>query len=203
MEAQEVLKVYYYPYSSLKTKARKVEAINNTIRALCQGMMSSMYEFNGVGLAANQVGLLVRVIVIDTDQAGARGDMRTTKEYQHSGVPVAMINPEIIWSSEETFFADEGCLSLPGVTVNVKRYKSVRVKYLTLHGQEHEVEADGLFGECIQHEIEHLDGITLMEHLSPLKRDIMMKKMTKKIQTLQYRKGLVIVDGRAVYRNFI
>lgn len=204
MEENTVLKVYNYPYPSLISKARKVEEIDDNILTLSQNMINAMYEFNGVGLAANQVGLLVRVIVIDTDQAGGRGDVRTTRVQDHNGVPVTMINPEITWASEETFFADEGCLSLPGLTVNVERYKKVRVKYLNLHGQEHEVEAEDLFGECIQHEIDHLDGITLVERLpSPLKRDMARKKMAKKIQTLKYREGLVVKDGRAIYRNFI
>ena len=129
-------------------------------------MFETMYKAPGIGLAAPQVGVSERLIVLDV----ADGEERR---------PMVLVNPEIVWRSGERATAEEGCLSLPGQFADVTRPQAVKVRYLTEHGEERVLEADGLLARCVQHEIDHLDGILFVDHLTALKRNMIMRKLIK------------------------
>ena len=130
-------------------------------------MFETMYDAPGVGLAAIQIGVAKRVVTIDTSKEEGVRDARV------------FINPEIVWSSEERRVYDEGCLSIPDYYAEVERPDRVRVRFRDIDGNEQEIEADGLLSTCIQHEIDHLNGVLFIDHLSKLKRDRVIKKFTK------------------------
>jgi len=130
-------------------------------------MFETMYKAPGIGLAAIQVGVPARMVVMDLSKREAESE------------PKVFINPEITWSSEETSKYEEGCLSIPEVHEDVERPARVKVKYLDLDGNLHEEDADGLFATCIQHEVDHLNGVLFIDHISKLKRDRTIKKFTK------------------------
>jgi peptide deformylase len=166
MELLTVLKV---PDPRLRMKAQPVVKVDDEIRELLQRMLAVVQTQDAVGLAANQVGILKRLVVIDF---GPEVHPR----------PLLMVNPEIISRSTETAEFDEGCLSIPGVYVTVRRHKEVRVKYLDPQNQIQELSAEDLLADCLQHEIEHLDGILSIDHLSPLKRMFVLNKVEKYIK---------------------
>jgi len=174
-----VLPIYVAPHPVLKKSAAPVAEVTDEIRALVKDMFETMYVTRGIGLAAPQVGQSVRVLVMDVEQTG--GETREDGESAPfvPGKPVAVINPEIVWSSEEMNTYEEGCLSIPGQYAEVERPEKVRVKYLDENGQPQEMEADGLLATCVQHEIDHLDGILFTDHLSTLKRDMLLRKLKK------------------------
>jgi peptide deformylase len=155
------------PDKTLRQVSRPVERVNTDIRKLVEDMFETMYDAPGIGLAAIQIGEPLRVVTMDL----AKKD----EEKQ----PRVFVNPEIVWSSEEKNVHEEGCLSIPEYYEEVERPARVRVKYLDLDGKEHEEQADGLFATCIQHEIDHLNGVLFIDHLSKLKRDRVIKKFTK------------------------
>jgi len=155
------------PDPRLKRRAKAVEKVDDRIRKLMDDMLETMYAAPGIGLAAPQVGVLERVIVVDV----ARED----EEPQ----PLRMANPEILWQSEELSAYDEGCLSLPDQFAEVIRPKKVRVRYLDQDNEIRELEAEGLLATCIQHEIDHLNGTLFVDHLSALKRNMILKKLVK------------------------
>jgi peptide deformylase len=155
------------PEKKLRLKSEPIKAIDKPLRALVDDMFETMYEAPGIGLAAIQIGEPVRVITIDV----AKKD--DPKE------PQVFINPEIVWSSEETSTYEEGCLSIPEYYEEVERPAKVRVKYFDADGKVHEVEADGLLATCLQHEIDHINGVLFIDHISKLKRDMVIKKFTK------------------------
>jgi len=155
------------PEKILRQVSKPVEAVDESIRKLVADMFETMYEAPGIGLAAIQVGEPVRVVTMDI----AKKD--DEKE------PRVFINPEIVWSSEEKSVHEEGCLSIPEYYEEVERPAQVKVRYLDLDGKVHEEQADGLFATCIQHEIDHLNGVLFIDHLSKLKRDRVIKKFTK------------------------
>lgn len=155
------------PDKQLRLVSRKVEAVDDGIRRLVEDMFETMYDAPGIGLAAIQIGEPVRVVTIDL----AKKD--------DEKAPRVFINPEIVWSSEEKSVHEEGCLSIPEYYEEVERPAQVKVRYLDLEGKEHEEQADGLFATCIQHEIDHLNGVLFIDHLSKLKRDRVIKKFTK------------------------
>ncbi len=164
-----------YPHPALRKKAQPVTEITDEIQHLIQEMLRIMYEGNGestgIGLAANQVNSLHRVIVMDTPQ------------YRDENAPMEkriMINPEIVWASEEMMDCHEGCLSVPHVSGGpVPRHARIRVKYMDEHGKTHEEEADQLFANCIQHEIDHLNGVMYFDYLPKGKRMSFMRKYEK------------------------
>ncbi len=162
-----LLPIVIAPDRRLKTPCKPVEQIDDSIRSLLQNMLDTMYDAPGIGLAAPQVGSDRRVIVVDV----ARED----EEPQ----PYSMINPEITWASDELILMSEGCLSLPEIYVDVERPDKVRVAYQDENAAEHEIEADGLFARCIQHEIDHLDGVLHVDYLSRIKRDLVLRKLAK------------------------
>ncbi len=186
------------PDPVLKTKASAVSAVDDTIRTQMDRMLATMYEAHGIGLAANQVGVLNRVIVMDVEQRRVEDDDCGHHGCGHvhtimvPGKPLAMANPEITWSSEERRLYREGCLSIPEQYAEVERPASVRVKYVDYNGQAQEILAEGLLATCIQHEIDHLNGIMFTDHISRLKRDTLLRKLVK------YKKENEIVDDRLV-----
>ena len=158
------------PDPVLKTAASPVSKVDDALRAQLDGMLQTMYDAPGIGLAANQVGLLNRVFVMDLT-------LREDKEGPRK--PVFIINPEIIWESEDISVMEEGCLSIPHQFAEVQRPASVRLKYLDYNGAEQEMLAEGLAAHCVQHELDHLDGILFIDHLSALKRNMILKRVEK------------------------
>lgn len=165
------LSILRYPDPRLHTVAKPVAVVDDRIRQLADDMLELMYQADGVGLAATQVDVHERVIVIDTSEG--RDD------------PRVLINPELIARSEEMTFADEGCLSVPSVYDKVKRHARVTVRALGRDGQPYEFEAEGLLSVCVQHEMDHLMGKVFVEYLSLLKRDRIKTKMLKKTRDEQ------------------
>jgi peptide deformylase len=161
-----LLEILQPPHPVLKTRASPVEAIDEDVRRLVADMFETMYKAPGIGLAAPQVGVGKRVVVIDV----AEGEERR---------PTTLVNPEILWRSEELATAEEGCLSLPSQFAEVTRPAAVRVRYRDADWTEHEVEADGLLARCLQHEIDHLDGILFVDHLSALRRNMILRRLAK------------------------
>jgi peptide deformylase len=161
-----LLNILRYPDPRLHTIAKPVAQVDERIRKLVDDMLETMYDAQGVGLAATQVDVHERVIVIDTSE-------------EHNE-PRVLINPEIVWASDEMTMGDEGCLSVPQVYDKVKRHARVTVKALGRDGQSYQFEADGLLAVCVQHEMDHLMGKVFVEYLSPLKRDRIKTKMLKK-----------------------
>jgi peptide deformylase len=151
----------------LKRISAPVERVDDDLRALMDDMLETMYAAPGIGLAAIQVGVPKRVIVMDL----ARGE--------EPRAPRFFVNPEILWASEERFVYEEGCLSVPEIYDEVERAAKVRIRYLDYHGQPVEEEAEGLFAVCIQHEMDHLKGVLFIDHLSRLKRDRAVAKVRK------------------------
>jgi len=160
------LDILRYPDPRLHKVARPVADVDERIRRLVDDMLETMYEAEGVGLAATQVDVHERVIVIDTSDA--RDDARV------------LINPELVARSEEMTFADEGCLSVPEIYDKVSRHARVRVRARDRSGELHEFDADGLLAICVQHEMDHLLGKVFVEYLSPLKRTRIKTRMLKK-----------------------
>lgn len=163
------------PDPVLKQTAQAVNCVNLDIQKQMDAMLATMYAAPGIGLAANQVNLLNRVLVMDL----ARTDEGEEK------TPICMANPEIIWESEEMSTMEEGCLSIPRQYAEVQRPAHVRVKYLDYNGKEAELEASGLLSHCVQHEIDHLNGVLFIDYLSTLKRNMIVRKVEKlKKQTI-------------------
>ena len=160
-----LLSILQFPDARLHTVARPVAAVDARIQALVSDMLETMYDAKGIGLAATQVDVHERVIVIDVSEERDQ--------------PLVLINPEIVWASAERELTEEGCLSVPGIYDGVERFVQVKVKALDRDGQSRVVEADGLLSICIQHEMDHLLGKVFVEYLSPLKRNRIKTKMLK------------------------
>ncbi len=161
------LDIVIAPDPVLKKKARPVEAVDGRIRRLMDDMLETMYAAPGIGLAAPQVGVLARVIVVDVS---GKGEPRQ---------PYRMVNPEVVWQSDDLRVYQEGCLSLPDQFADVSRPAEAKVRYLDQDGQIQELHATGLLAVCVQHEIDHLEGILFTDHISTLKRNIIMRKLAK------------------------
>ena len=166
-----VMPLVLLPQPVLRQVAQPVDDITDDILQLANNMAETMYAAPGIGLAANQVGLLKRVIVMD-----CAGDDEPPALWK-------MINPEIIWLSEENTKMEEGCLSIPGRNAEVERPSKVHVSYFDIEGQKQEMQATGLLAACVQHEIDHLNGVLFLDHLSRLKRDMIMRKVIKENRT--------------------
>ena len=160
-----LLSILRYPDPRLHKVARPVAAFDARLRQLIADMFDTMYDAKGIGLAATQVDVHERLIVIDVSE---ERDQR-----------LVLINPELVWASDERIKGDEGCLSVPGIYDGVERPERVRVRALDEHGQSREIEADGLLAVCIQHEMDHLVGKVFVEYLSPLKQGRIKTKMLK------------------------
>jgi peptide deformylase len=155
------------PDPRLKTISKPVERVDDELRALMDDMLETMYDAPGIGLAAIQVGVPKRVIVMDL--AGK----------DEPPAPRYFVNPEITWRSEEMGSYEEGCLSVPEMYEDVERPARIKAKWLDYDGNAVEVEADGILATCLQHEMDHLEGVLFIDHLSKLKRDIILRKMVK------------------------
>jgi peptide deformylase len=162
-----LLPIIVAPDPRLKVQAKPVENVDDGVRQLMDDMLETMHAANGIGLAAPQVGDERRVIVVDVVDEEAEPD------------PVQMANPELVWVSDETDIQEEGCLSLPEHYADVKRSTAIRVRYLDYQGEISEREADGVLATCIQHEIDHLEGVLFVDHISFLKRNIILRKLSK------------------------
>jgi peptide deformylase len=159
------LTILRYPDPRLHTVAKPVQAVDARIQSLVGDMLDTMYEAEGIGLAATQVDVHERLIVIDVSE--------------QRNQPLVLINPEITWASDEKQVGDEGCLSVPGIYDGVERSSAVKVRALDRDGQSREIAAEGLLAVCIQHEMDHLQGKVFVEYLSPLKRNRIKTKMLK------------------------
>lgn len=165
MNASELLTILRYPDPRLNTVAKPVGDVDDRVRALADRMLATMYDAHGIGLAATQVDVHERLIVIDVSE---------TRDQ-----PMVLINPVIEWASPETRKGEEGCLSVPGIYDGVERSLAVRVVALDEHGQSRTIEAEGMLAVCIQHEMDHLMGKVFVEYLSPLKRNRIKGKLLK------------------------
>ena len=155
------------PDKRLRQKSEPVKAVNAEVRALVDDMFETMYKAPGVGLAAIQIGVAQRIVTVDT----AKKD--------EPKQPQVFINPEIVWTSEEKNTYEEGCLSIPEYYEEVERPSQVKVRFLDLQGKAQEVAAEGLLATVLQHEIDHINGVLFIDHISKLKRDRVIKKFAK------------------------
>lgn len=163
----EPMDILVAPHPSLRRRARPVRPEDRALlRALLPRMYESMYRAPGIGLAAPQVGLELRLAIVDLME----GEVRA---------PITLINPEIVCASDQLAAREEGCLSLPGQYAEVVRPLGVRVRYTDLDGGGHEIDADGLLATCLQHEIDHLDGVLFVDHLSTIKRNMILRRLAK------------------------
>lgn len=160
-----LLPILCFPDPRLHTVAKPVAAVDAQVRTLIADMLQTMYDAKGIGLAATQVDVHQRLIVMDISEDRDQ--------------PLVLINPELVWTSQETHLNEEGCLSVPGIYDGVQRFDAVRVSALDGDGKSRIIEADDLMSVCIQHEMDHLMGKVFVEYLSPLKRDRIRKKMLK------------------------
>jgi len=172
-----ILPIIEAPDPRLKVISEPVAAVTAEVRALLDDMLATMYDAPGIGLAAVQVGVAKRVLVIDLQ--------RRLEPVEEGAEPVEVrdpryfVNPEIIWESDDFGVYNEGCLSVPELYADVERPARVRVRWLDYDGAAREEEVDGLLATCLQHEMDHLDGILFYDHLSKLKRDMIVKKLVK------------------------
>jgi peptide deformylase len=162
-----LLPIITAPDPRLKIKAKPVAEVDAKVRRLMDDMLETMYHSIGIGLAAPQVGVAERVLVIDVAREGEKPQ------------PLRIANPEILWRSEEMMTANEGCLSLPEHYADVERPAAIRLRYLDHENEIREIEAKGLLATCLQHEIDHLDGVLFVDHISTLKRGMILRKLAK------------------------
>ena len=160
------------PDPILRKKSTTLETVDDSIRKILDDMLQTMYNAPGIGLAAVQIGILKRLIVIDVSK----------KEEEKK--PLFLINPEITYQSKETSIYEEGCLSLPGYFAEIERPAKCKINYIDYHGKKAELEAEGLLSTCVQHEIDHLNGILFLDYLSKLKKDMIIKKLVKQKKEL-------------------
>jgi len=163
----ELLNILLYPDTELRRIAEPVSNVDGDIDVLVGNMLNTMYDAPGIGLAATQVNIHQRVVVVDVSD--------------EQDEPIVLINPEVLHSEGETEM-QEGCLSIPGIYENIKRAEQIRVGAVDRQGEPFEMDADGLLAVCIQHELDHLEGKLFVDYLSPLKRDRIRKKMLKMIR---------------------
>jgi peptide deformylase len=168
-----LLPIRLVPDPVLRQKAKPVTPADaERARALAPRMLATMYAAPGIGLAAPQVGVPLRLVVLDLQREERSG-------------PLVLVNPEILAASRETAVREEGCLSLPGHYADVERPERVKLRWQDLEGKRHEMEADGLLSVCVQHELDHLDGVLFVDHLSVLKRNMILRKLAKEQKAKQ------------------
>ena len=167
-----ILPIIETPDPRLRTISAPVDRVDDDLRRLMDDMLETMYDAPGIGLAAIQVGVPKRVLVIDLqEEEDAEGKPVRNPRY--------FVNPEIVWSSDEHSVYNEGCLSVPEMFAEVDRPQRIRAKWLDYDGSAREEEFDGLLATCLQHEMDHLEGVLFIDHLSKLKRDMLLKKLDK------------------------
>ena len=162
-----LLPIITAPDPRLKTKAKPLARVDDAARRLMDDMLATMYAAPGIGLAAPQVGVHQRIIVLDIAREGEPPQ------------PMRIANPELVWASDELMTANEGCLSLPEHYADIERPKAIRLRYLDYENEIRELEAEGLLATCVQHEMDHLDGVLFVDHLSAVKRGIILRKLAK------------------------
>ena len=162
-----LLPIIVAPDPRLKIKAKPVAQVDDRIQTLLDDMVETMHAAPGIGLAAPQVGEALRMLVVDIAQDGEPSN------------PMKLVNPEIVWASEEKLTWEEGCLSLPDQFADVERPKEVKVRYLDETGARREIHATGLLAICLQHEIDHLDGVLFVDYISALRRNMILRKLVK------------------------
>jgi len=162
-----LLPILTAPDPRLKVMSKPVAKVDDSIRRLMDDMLATMYASEGLGLAAPQVGVPKRVIVMDLARQGEKPN------------PIMLANPEVIWRSEEEMVCEEGCLSVPDQYSEVSRPKAVRIRYLDYQNEIREMDAEGYLATCLQHEIDHLNGILFIDRLSSLRRNIILRKLVK------------------------
>lgn len=167
------LPIILLPDPILRVQSEPIEKIDDELHKFTANMIDTMYDAPGIGLAAIQVGVARRILVLDVDQKEAEEGEEAKKE------PLVFINPKIITSSVERSTYEEGCLSIPDYFANVERPATITVEYLNLDGKQITTEASGLLATCLQHEIDHLDGVLFIDYISKLKRDMVIRKFTK------------------------
>jgi len=160
-------KILIEPDPILRKKCEPLEKVNVNTKKLLDDMLETMYAAPGIGLAAVQIGILKRIVVIDISKREEKKN------------PLFLINPQIVNQSKKTSIYEEGCLSLPGQFAEIERPAECTLKYIDYNGKEKELKADGLLATCIQHEVDHLDGILFIDYLSKLKKDMIIKKLVK------------------------
>ncbi len=160
----------YAPDPRLRTKCKEIQEITEELKEFMDDMLETMYQQQGVGLAAPQVGKLFRIFVMDCEQK---------EEEPKIGNPLKLVNPVITWRSEALNEYEEGCLSLPDIKHTVTRPAEVEVEYLDENGQQQRLKATGLTATCVQHELDHLNGITLLNHMGAVRRQMSMQKLRK------------------------
>ncbi len=166
-------KILTVPDNMLRQKSIPVKTIDKDIQNLMDDMLQTMYHAPGIGLAAIQIGVPKRVVVMDLSKEGDKKK------------PMYFVNPEITWKSNSNSTYEEGCLSIPGQFAKIERSKKCKIKFLDYNGDQKELNADGLLSTCIQHEIDHLNGILFIDHLSKLKKEIILKKVSKSKKELE------------------
>ena len=162
-----LLAIIIAPDPRLKISAKAVDRVDQEVRALMDDLVETMHSANGLGLAAPQVGDGRRVLVVDV------------AEKDEEPNPISMANPELLWVSDDIHPHEEGCLSLPDYYAEVERPDAIKVRYLDYGGEIQELETDGVLATCIQHEMDHLDGVLFVDHISSLKRKMILRKLTK------------------------
>ncbi len=162
-----IRKILIEPDPILRKKCSNLEIVDDDVRKLMDQMLATMYDAPGIGLAAIQIGILKRLVVIDISKD------------QEKKNPIFLVNPVILNKSKTTSVYEEGCLSLPGQFAEIERPAECVVKYIDYNGKERELEAKGLLSTCVQHEVDHLDGILFIDYLSKLKKDMIIKKLIK------------------------
>jgi peptide deformylase len=167
-----LLPIIEVPDAMLRAQSAPVERFDDELRGLVADMFETMYKAPGIGLAAVQVAVPRRLMVIDLQDPEEEGGEPVKR-------PMAFINPEIVWSSDDRSVYNEGCLSIPDQYAEIERPARVRARWLDEHGKSHEREVDGLLATCVQHEVDHLNGILFIDYLSRLKRDIVLRKLAK------------------------
>ena len=171
-----LLPIIETPDPRLRQKSVPVDVVDDGLRQLMADMLETMYDAPGIGLAAIQVGVAKRVLVIDLQELPEGAEDKAENRVRK---PVYFVNPEIVWASDELSVYNEGCLSVPEQYADVARPARIRARWLDYDGKAHEAELDGLLATCLQHEMDHLEGILFVDHLSKLKRDMLLKRLAK------------------------
>ena len=176
-----ILSIIVAPDSRLKQKSAPVRRVDSEARRLMDDMLETMYAAPGIGLAAIQIGVAKRIIVIDVGKPKAEtedGDDEE-KSKERDPDPMFFVNPQIVWASDDKVLCEEGCLSVPDLYEEVERPSRVKVRFVDYLGAPREIDCEGMLAVCIQHEMDHLEGVLFIDHLSRLKREMMLKKLAK------------------------
>jgi peptide deformylase len=180
LTAMAILPIIETPDARLKQISKPVESVTDAHRTLIADMFETMYDAPGIGLAAIQVGVAERILVIDLQrEADDTPEDADPDHIVRVKDPRVFINPEIVWASDELSVYQEGCLSVPEMFADVQRPAEIQVKWLDEQGKAHDERLDGLLATCLQHEMDHLNGVLFIDHLSKLKRDMLLKKLDK------------------------